>query len=211
MRIVAIGAEPRRYGRGSRSARPSSAHAVWHVRHRSFRDLLQDLAVRIVAGRAVEPVGTANLVRAGNLLELLHVAVAPVADPRRNRAEMVGVPRSEGRFFVGRLYPWRAEPLPPAAAASPGQRDRRRRWTDGCRNCATDAKPRNHRRATAVVIARRRRGRRSRRHVVVAAVAIDAGHLQLACFERRQRLPRCSCSLRGNAGRPPPAPPGRPT
>ena len=35
-----------------------------------------DLAVRVVAGRAVEAVGTANLVRAGNLLELLHVAVA---------------------------------------------------------------------------------------------------------------------------------------
>ena len=38
---------------------------------------LLDLTVRIVAGGAVEAVGAANLVRAGDLLELLHVAVAP--------------------------------------------------------------------------------------------------------------------------------------
>lgn len=49
----------------------------------------QDLAVRIVTGRAVKVVGTANLVRAGDPLEFLHVAVAFVADSGRHRAEML--------------------------------------------------------------------------------------------------------------------------
>ena len=45
--------------------------------------------MRIVAGGAVEAVRTADLVRAGDFLELLHVAVAFVADSRRDRAEML--------------------------------------------------------------------------------------------------------------------------
>ena len=51
--------------------------------------LLQDLAVRIVARGAVEAVGTANLVRAGDLRQLGHVAVAAEAGIRCHRVEVV--------------------------------------------------------------------------------------------------------------------------
>ena len=74
-----------------------------------------DLAVRVVACCAVEAVGTANLMWAGNLLVHLHVAVAAIADSWRIRAKWCDVPRSDGIFFVGRMYPW-----PPAALSAAG-------------------------------------------------------------------------------------------
>ena len=55
---------------------------------------LANLSVRIVTGRAVESVRTTDLVRAGDLLELSHVAVALIADARRFGTHRVGrVPR----------------------------------------------------------------------------------------------------------------------
>ena len=62
---------------------------VWQLQAQVLPAGFLDLAVRIVAGGAVEAVGAANLVRAGNLLELLHVAVALVADSRRDRAQVL--------------------------------------------------------------------------------------------------------------------------
>ncbi len=50
---------------------------------------LQDLAVGVVAGGAVEVVRTADLVRAGNLLQFLLVAVTAIADVGRDGAEVV--------------------------------------------------------------------------------------------------------------------------
>ena len=81
--------------------------AVWHLQAQVLPAGFLDLAVRVVAGGAVETVGAANLVRAGDLLEVLHVAVATVANPRRHGAQVLwDVPRSEGRFLAGGLYPW---------------------------------------------------------------------------------------------------------
>ena len=62
---------------------------VWQLQAQVLPAGFLDLAVRIVAGGAVEAVGAANLVRAGDLLELLHVAVAPVADSRRHCAQVL--------------------------------------------------------------------------------------------------------------------------
>ena len=71
------------------------------------------------------------------------------------------MPRSDGRFFVGRTYPWPAGRIALRRRLE-GRRRRRRR------------EPLQHGRRS-----RLGGGRRSRRHVVVAAVAIDAGHLAI--------------------------------
>jgi len=47
-----------------------------------------DLTVRIVARGAIEAVRAANLVRVGDLLQFTLVAVALVADSRRDGAEV---------------------------------------------------------------------------------------------------------------------------
>ena len=52
---------------------------------------LQDLAVRVVAGGAIEIVRTADLVRAGNLLQFLLVTVTPITDVGGDRAKVVGL------------------------------------------------------------------------------------------------------------------------
>jgi hypothetical protein len=55
-----------------------------------FPAFLFDFAVRIMARGAVEAVGSANLMRAGDLLEFLLIAVALVANVRRHGAHIVG-------------------------------------------------------------------------------------------------------------------------
>ena len=63
--------------------------------------LFPDLAVRVVAGGAVEAVGAADLVRAGDPLHVGLVAVALVADVRRGGAHVVRCAAQRG--LVGRL------------------------------------------------------------------------------------------------------------
>ena len=70
------------------------------------------------------------------------------------------VPRSDGRFLAGGLYPWPAAALPAPVAWNAVGADGRETLQPGR-------------------VARLAGGRGSRRHVVVAAVAIDAGHFAL--------------------------------
>ena len=63
---------------------------------------LADLAVRVVAGRAVEAVGSADLVRAGNAQEVAHVAVALQAEVRGHGTQVVRGAAERGQvLFVG--------------------------------------------------------------------------------------------------------------
>ena len=62
---------------------------------------LFDLAVRIVASGAIESVGTADLVRAGYLLQFALVAMASVANARSNRAQVMGSPAERRHIFRG--------------------------------------------------------------------------------------------------------------
>ena len=54
-----------------------------------FSGFLADLPVWVVACRTVETVGPADLVRAGNFLEFTHIAMAPVANARRDGAQVL--------------------------------------------------------------------------------------------------------------------------
>ncbi len=65
---------------------------------------LFDLAVRVVAGRAVEAVGPADLVRPGDAEQVAHVAVALQAQVRGHRAQVVrGAAERRQRFLLGLL------------------------------------------------------------------------------------------------------------
>ena len=119
--------------------------------------LLFDLPMRVVAGGAVKAVGTANLVRAGNLPERPHVGVAAVAGAWGIRTQVVRRAAQRGRV--------------------PG-------WLDIGRGAALIAVSRDligghghgGQRRMHRGVGRFGGGGRSRRHVVVAAVTIDAGH-----------------------------------
>ena len=63
---------------------------------------LQNLAVGIMARCAIKSIGTADLVRAGYLLQLAHVAMAPVTNVRRNGAKILGSP-AKRRQILSRL------------------------------------------------------------------------------------------------------------
>ena len=94
--------------------------------------LFEDLAVRIVAGAAIEAVGTADLVRAGDLRQLGHVAVAAEAGIRRHRVQIVrgSAQRRQVRLFLEagqpqrgpvagrRNLPARSSPASPAGRCS---------------------------------------------------------------------------------------------
>ena len=106
--------------------------------------------------------------RAGDLLQLVLVAMAAIADSRRNRAEMVRSSAQRREIFFGMDVAlagrrWRLPPgpdrtlRPRSAKAAPQKEAVARKRRGGCpRRCG---------------------GRRSQRHVVMAAVAVDAGHL----------------------------------
>ena len=117
--------------------------------------LLQNLPVRIVASRAIEPVLSANLVRPGNLLKLLHVAVAIVADPRRNRAEVLRASLQRRQVLRRPLVSLGAGRV--AAGRRLHRRDQRDRRQTLDRRCRRPRRYRrlerrgNHRRAAAVV------------------------------------------------------------
>ena len=153
-----------------------------------------DLAVRIVAGRAVEAVGAANLVRAGDLLQLALVAVATVADSRRDRAEMVRRPVERREILL------RADVSLAAARAA------------RCRDPGTTLPP-----PAAEAVAGRRSPPASWWPAFPAARYSGRGgsRRRSPCSWRASSAasgcPRRSCSLRGNGGRLPPGPPGRPT
>ena len=64
---------------------------------------LADLAVRIVAGRAVEAVGPADLVRPGDAEQVAHVAVALQAEVRGHRAQVVRGAAERRQVLLGRF------------------------------------------------------------------------------------------------------------
>ena len=84
-----------------------------------------DLAVRIVARRAIESDRAADLVRRGNVLLLGHVRVAAVADVRRHRAQVVGLGADRGhvdlRFFIHARKSYQADGTVGLAALSDGR------------------------------------------------------------------------------------------
>ena len=64
---------------------------------------LADLAVRVVAGRAIEAVGSADLVRPGNAEQVAHVAVALQAEVRGHRPQVVRGAAERRQVLLRRL------------------------------------------------------------------------------------------------------------
>ena len=66
---------------------------------------VEDFPVGVVAGGAVESVGAADLVRAGDPLQVRHIAVAAVADVGRNGAQVVRRDRRRRGGSCSRVLP----------------------------------------------------------------------------------------------------------
>ena len=98
MRIVAIGAA---YAVNvMRRGMPCHGRSAFvALQAKVFPAFLFDLAVRIVAGCAIKSVGTADLVRAGYLLQFALIAMASVANARSNRAQIMRCPAERGHIL----------------------------------------------------------------------------------------------------------------
>ena len=89
MRIVAVGARDPEIAVSRGMPCHGRRSALMAFKAQVLARALANLAVRIVARGAVETVRTANLVRAGNHLKFLHVAVALVANVGGDSVEVV--------------------------------------------------------------------------------------------------------------------------